>query len=293
MIVDENGPLWAQAFWTHEDYQKVYEDRIIAFIDILGFSEMIIKSTENDLALRTILASVDVLYNEKNLSQIGLDILREGNQEIPQGVYPSLHTFSDCVVISVVYHPVSFIELLHCVYRLAITLLAAGVFTRGSIVSGKLFDNERVVFGPGLIDAYNMESRVAKYPRILVDEKVRALSEFFRDEDTGELPINLRFRQDIDEKYHLDILKCVPFYLDAIPSCGPFEQASFGFIRHMDQFLAAKLKESKNDPSKLEKVKWFNSYYRKWKPKKPKIIFVGSKKSGGDGDALYISIPEK
>jgi hypothetical protein len=41
------------------------------------------------------------------------------------------------------------------------------------VVQGYAYHNGRVLFGPGIVDAYRLESDVAKYTRILVTESVR------------------------------------------------------------------------------------------------------------------------
>ena len=42
------------------------------------------------------------------------------------------------------------------------------IFLRGGIASGEFTCYEDVIFGQGLIDAYILESKVAKYPRVLI-----------------------------------------------------------------------------------------------------------------------------
>ena len=44
------------------------------------------------------------------------------------------------------------------------------VWVRGGITIGKLYCGQSEVFGPALIEAYMLESNVAKYPRIIMTE---------------------------------------------------------------------------------------------------------------------------
>jgi hypothetical protein len=78
--------------------------------------------------------------------------------------------FSDCYVLSEVFpawHVVAAVQ------ALGSRLLAEGILTRGGVVQGGAYHNGRVLFGPGIVEAYNLEREVAKYPRIVVSEEVR------------------------------------------------------------------------------------------------------------------------
>lgn len=91
-----------------------------------------------------------------------------------QGITPLIPTsnlqmtaFSDCYVLSEVapaWH------VLAAVQALGSRFLAEGILTRGAVVQGSAYHNGRVLFGPGIVDAYKLESEVAKYPRILVTD---------------------------------------------------------------------------------------------------------------------------
>lgn len=51
-------------------------------------------------------------------------------------------------------------------------LLEKGIFTRGAITIGLYYSDENIIFSGGLVEAYNLESKVAKYPRIIVSDKL-------------------------------------------------------------------------------------------------------------------------
>ena len=43
---------------------------------------------------------------------------------------------------------------------------------RGGVAIGDIYHDDEAVFGPGLVRAYDIESNVAKFPRIVVDHEV-------------------------------------------------------------------------------------------------------------------------
>lgn len=50
-----------------------------------------------------------------------------------------------------------------------------GHLIRGSITTGKLFINEKFVYGNALVEAVNMEGKLAIYPRIIVHDKLTSI----------------------------------------------------------------------------------------------------------------------
>ena len=61
---------------------------------------------------------------------------------------------------------------------------------RGGITIGNFYANKDIVFGKGLVESYHLESKTAKYPRIVMDEKT-----FQRLNDMAE---NISFRNHFD-----------------------------------------------------------------------------------------------
>ena len=62
-------------------------------------------------------------------------------------------------------------ELLDLVYAQA-KLVENRVLVRGAVTVGQIFSRDHLIFGPGLIRAYELESTVALFPRIILDPKV-------------------------------------------------------------------------------------------------------------------------
>lgn len=92
-------------------HQK-YEDRLVAFIDVLGFSNMV-SATASD---------------EKRLQQLLLGVMEMVDNDI---------------------------------------------LVRGGIARGQLIHDRTMVVGPAMVRAYQLESKEAKYPRIIIEKDLK------------------------------------------------------------------------------------------------------------------------
>ena len=89
-------------------------------------------------------------------------------------------------------------------YTYSLSLLDLNIFIRGAIVRGGLIFTSDVVLGDALINAYNLESNVAVFPRIVISDDLGVVGSesyadyFIKDED-GVVFLNcLKF---IDQKF--------------------------------------------------------------------------------------------
>jgi hypothetical protein len=110
--------------------------------------------------------------------------------------------FSDCITFSAPFSSDGIARVLWRVAQLASLLLERGIYVRGGVAAGLLLHNESLILGPALVSAYELESQVAKTPRIVVAPAVVAAAEersvcghrrLFRDDD-GEWVLDV-FRE--------------------------------------------------------------------------------------------------
>jgi hypothetical protein len=138
-----------------------YENRIVAFCDILGWRSKIERAGNRP-------KDVARIYDVVRLfSQLKAEYEAKNEH---RGM--RLTTFSDNVVISVPASKNNTILMLIIVARAQLFAARQGHFIRGAITVGKLVHDDHVVFGPALNRAYELESTVAKYPRIILDRGV-------------------------------------------------------------------------------------------------------------------------
>lgn len=142
------------------DNPPEYEERLILFLDFLGFRDIVNETVKNPDRRAALLRAVGFLSSE---------LMRDKETDIGKMVTQ----FSDSVVVS---YPVTEISsvftLVNDVALAVIELAYAGYLLRGGITVGKLIHTEEYLVGPAMIKAYEMESRKAKYPRVLIDPVV-------------------------------------------------------------------------------------------------------------------------
>jgi hypothetical protein len=148
-------------------------DRILAFIDFLGFRSLV-RKMEEDPSLHDLIRTTLDEIREK-VEWHSLDRIKARDPDFAAESYPIMYTqFSDSLVVSVeANHPHSAQSVLMVVSELADRLLLKGIFVRGGISMGWARHDSNIVYGRAMIDAYRLESEVARYPRIVVSDQVR------------------------------------------------------------------------------------------------------------------------
>ncbi len=142
------------------NFEMEYEDRCVAFIDILGFKNLIAKSQSNFDQMAPVYDALAILreHTTKPGEQNGSSFIAT--------------TFSDNVVISVDANSKDISELFECITTISEKLMEVGILLRGAIVIGKIIHDDKAVFGPALVEAYNLEATKAVQPRVILSPKV-------------------------------------------------------------------------------------------------------------------------
>lgn len=160
-----------------------YEQRVIAFIDILGFKE-IIKQSEQDTGkielVHFVLEYLKALETSDKwtlkLLEIEEDAQKRGVRNFDVKNKINTTAFSDSVVVSIKVdrnvNEMASTLIVNLAYVGAL-LLEKGILFRGGITIGNIIHKESgIVFGQGLIDAYILETKNAKYPRMVLSDKL-------------------------------------------------------------------------------------------------------------------------
>lgn len=232
---------------------KKYQDRVVCFIDILGFKQHI-----ND----TIDKNGD--DDEKKISAIAdaFEIIRtylEMDEKHPISKGVEITHFSDCIVITFKTNVESgvFYALLHLLW-VQMSLIRNGMLIRGAIVRGKLTHTKREIFGPALIDAYEMEQSAAIYPRIVLDADI--IETGIKNKASHNLPqhelesIMHLLKKDSDGMYYLDYLG-----LKSLNELDDAEYESYVYLLGIRELIVVGLKYK--NPSLKIKYKWMKEKF--------------------------------
>lgn len=138
-----------------------YRDYYIAFLDILGFSNMVLSKTAHEIH-----EIFKYIKMSKRLSK------RDGSTgDLEKDTYVAF--FSDTIICAIPCEYSGAFELLisHCLLIQHVLWKNTNpVWVRGAIAKGKLYCKGAEMFGPGLVEAYNLEATLAIYPRIIMTQ---------------------------------------------------------------------------------------------------------------------------
>lgn len=184
-----------------------YEEKFFAFIDILGWSSAVKKSSsdktgqdirELGIALFNLIALVKHNNEVRKIAaNVGSASGFMGNCMISQ--------FSDCMVISASPDREGREVLIGHLWFICKTMLLKGLLLRGGIVQGQIYHTDEGVYGPALIEAFQLENEVAKQPRIILSQTLAA--QWGRGEDYGAEGLARTWRLDKDGYSFFDFMQ--------------------------------------------------------------------------------------
>jgi len=186
---------------------ELYENRVVLFIDILGFKN-IIKETMMD-------------NGRENVKQTELlkDLIISMKSKFKhfKGEYSKakmVTQFSDSIVVSFKIEEKEIHNLFNDIQSLLIHFVNNGVICRGAISYGKIIHTKNVLFGPALVDAYETETKAALYPKVILDKSIleivfknikrKTISLFDETPFAIDTLVNMFLNRDTDDKYYID-----------------------------------------------------------------------------------------
>ena len=136
-----------------------YRQALVSFIDILGFRDLVSKATVPEI--------LSVLESKERLT------LHWGRNFPTKATDGTTVTFSDLIVnVTFLNQPCPLYSLFDQFVTMGfrqLLLAMAGTFVRGGIALGDIYVSDKMIFGPALIKAYDLERGTAKWPIIAVD----------------------------------------------------------------------------------------------------------------------------
>jgi hypothetical protein len=248
-----------------------YENRLIAFIDILGFKEIVRSSKEDDSKIEFLYSVLDYLKSwetseswNSQLVEIEEDAQKKGVENFDIRDKTNSTSFSDSIVVSVkVDNNVNEVAstLIANLACIGATLFEKGILFRGGLTIGNLIHNENgTVFGQGLIDAYQLESNNAKFPRIVLSDKLLKQLNYPLETKRNRYPYHQYLKRFNDG--------CVGFhqmiYFQVIEHSPEMTKDKLEIsLEEIRKVIVNGLDMSFENPSVFEKFKWLKEQYNK------------------------------
>jgi hypothetical protein len=215
-----------------------YKDRYVAFLDLLGFKEQVLKAETNPEE-RTKLHEVLALVRDT----IG------GNPYL--GL--RLTYFSDSMVVSADRTPPGLWEMLQSIFTVTFNLLQYDVLVRGGLTAGGAYHASDFLYGTAVNRATDVESQLARNPLTLVSSEVV-------EDAKGYSADHIKWLlEDGPQRYFVDYLRWyadyqpTPIYAGKVCLDDPGNRV-MEFIRH----------RLNNDTGRVrEKAAWFQTYWNR------------------------------
>jgi hypothetical protein len=235
-----------------------YQERYVAFIDILGFSALVKKSNSSPELLTRIISILEEVQMYASIGQAMDASAANGPGTFFQDMF-KMSTFSDSILLSTKVNLIGLGLITTISGIICNRLLHQGVFTRGAISKGNMIHTNQIAVGDGLIKAYKIESTSAIYPRIILDDVL--IGDFQALEMQGRIP-PLR-RMDFDGLWHLHILE--PKMLEMNSNTSKSEHAILNneYMSLGRQEIENSLREA-TDMGVKAKVTWLARYFNEY-----------------------------
>jgi len=224
-----------------------YENRLVFFIDILGFKEKVAESNKNISSLDKI---VKVLQIFNDFKQFNMDLKEFKDIEFSmEGIFDATREithFSDSIVISFNLKNTTTIQfIIEYLLNIIVKALTYDMVFRGGVAMGKLIHSEDHVFGPAFIEAYQLECE-AKNPRIIFSNEIA---------QTYSLCKYGGVKQDTDGYYYLDYFNIQDFDFHG----GSPSEDIMRHLNCLDKIIEKGL--SNTDDDIVKKYLWMKSKY--------------------------------
>jgi hypothetical protein len=224
----------------------IYRESIVAFMDLLGFKALIAS-----LKPRAVNQLRDLLKQAMAISEISADAELTGTE-----YYAKM--FSDSVSMSIPARrsdPFQFLLHIACFQA---NLGLHGIFVRGAVVLGDHFEDERILFGPALVQAVDLEKTIALWPRVVIHP---VLVKLCNNKETLEKRNNVQIdqtesllQQDSAGITYLNYISFFYFKNEA-------EEVAVQFLRRHGQHIVKAAEANMNNFWVLHKYYWLATYY--------------------------------
>lgn len=234
----------------------VYRTALISFIDILGFREIVAKRSCQEIER--------ILSLMKHFS---------GGDDTGEQYDAKVVQFSDSIIrirpidskanedgnYGVLFHELCDIGMMQG------DLANQKVSIRGAVTLGQIAYESGHIFGPGFIRAYDLESRIANFPRIILDYSIlkgmMEDSRLFSDHNSTEDEYNYLKRQ---VKLGSDGIHFVDYIRVTMNNMDDPEYSSRNFLLHLKQHILESITAKDSITPESTRYLWAARYYNEY-----------------------------
>lgn len=201
-----------------------FEEKFIAFVDILGWKDLV-KASEsgNGFSLAELKELTAILGSSNDVERFN----RYGPRICPVSKYQQrnlsfeLTQVSDCVIVSSEISPSGVINLISHCWGAVLGLMIKGIMCRGYITKGSIHHNRNEFIGSGYQNAYNREGGVTAF-KLEADERGTPFVEID--------PVVCSYVKDINDSCVKEMFSRLVKSDSKITALFPFQRLSHQFI---------------------------------------------------------------
>lgn len=144
---------------------------------------------------------------------------------------------------------------------MVIDLAYQGYLVRGAVTLGELYHTKKHIVGPAMVRAYELESEIAKVPRVIIDSAVLDAARKYRDDmhtpDDEEEYVKAFMTKDNDDIYYFDYIS----FQSVVVITGAEGDSYPNYLYQMGQLIERGLRHNKIGVR--QKYLWLHAQYVK------------------------------
>jgi len=217
------------------DLVNNYREKYVIFLDLLGFRELVKKIGQDVLERHRVIEALK-LVRDTLCPNPNIDL--------------RFTYFSDCIVLSAERSAHALWEIFQSIELLTFNLLQYDVFVRGGLAVGLTHHSRDFVFGTAVTEAYELESKKASSPLVLLSPEAA--------QDTTKLGPDFTqwLKEDGPGRYFVNYLMR---YAEYTPDPQPGKVVLTYPAQRIAYYVTQRL--TKDQGSVLEKAQWFQTYW--------------------------------
>lgn len=282
-----------------------YSQRLIAFVDILGFGDLVEESQADSTKFQLILdvlekiravddvyASPETFFAHSNYHMLSKEQrlkllpLYETSKEEAAKDRVEITTFSDSIVFSVPANEAGLLNFRYFLIKLFVYTSKFSLLLRGGISCGSLVHTNGNVFGPAMNRAYYTESKISIYPRISLDNNAIDFLESVKSTSIGKT-----FGSEIiiDRKDGVHFINSLDLSTNKVAEnlCGA---KALNVLVNVKDNVIELASNNKENQKVMEKLNWFASYFNDYLNNNPEVEVSTSNWHGMPFES--VSVPE-